>query len=128
VLVGMVVLSGAIAVVPGSTRLRGGLKRRVRCWDAAGLIATDLIDGWLGGDEVRVINSGHAVKVVNRHKIRLFVHQHSASDSTPRSISSLSSCQRDRQLTYLIAGCCSEGGMLPLPPLARDGEEECSSS
>jgi len=69
VLVGMVVMSGAIAVVPGSTRLRGGLKRRVRCWDAAGLIATDL-----------------------------------------------------------IAGCCSEGGMLPLPPLARDGEEECSSS
>eukprot|EP00985_Skeletonema_marinoi_P025470 scaffold18779_cov121-Skeletonema_marinoi.AAC.2 len=64
----MVVLSGAIAVVPGSTRLRGGLKRRVRCWDAAGLIATDLIDGWLGGDEVRVINSGHAVKVVNRRK------------------------------------------------------------
>lgn len=39
------VLSGDDADVPGSTLLRGGLKRRVRCWDAAGLIATDLIAG-----------------------------------------------------------------------------------
>lgn len=39
------VLSGDAAIDPGSTLLRGGLKRRVRCWDAAGLIATDLIAG-----------------------------------------------------------------------------------
>lgn len=48
-------LSGAKAVgLPGSTRLRGGLWRRARCGDAAGLIAIDLRGGWLMDDRLGI--------------------------------------------------------------------------
>lgn len=46
----VVFLMDAVAVVPGSTRLRGASKRMVRWCDTAGLMATDLRGGGVMGE------------------------------------------------------------------------------